>query len=104
MSDDKEEVINHLLERFPQKVPVCVMNKLDENNITQKKFMIPRNHTISQFMSVLRTKLSLNSKEAIFIIINNTLAPSHSTINEMYNQHNENKILYVNLIKENTFG
>ena len=61
--------------------------------------------TISQFMFIIRKRIKLESNHALFIMVNNALVPSNSTISDNYETHkDEDGFLYIIYTSENTFG
>ena len=90
--------------KYPDRVPVIVESK--DIDISHKKYLVPSSHNIAQFMAMLRTQASVDNKEALFLLINNTLVPNNvqfSTVYESY-KNADDEILYIYLSKENTFG
>ena len=105
---DREKVENMLI-KYPDKIPVVL--KVDEKNtkikLTQKKFLIPHDLTVSQFMFTIRKRISLSPTEAIFIFFNDKEMANQSDIMQnVYHQcrNKVDKILYVTIATENTFG
>jgi GABA(A) receptor-associated protein len=101
-----EEAI-HIRKKYPDRIPVIV-EKLDNStiyNIDKKKFLVPCDLTVSQFIYVIRNRLKLASEDSIFIFINNTLPNSSTLVSEIYKEHkDEDGFLYVKYSGENTFG
>jgi GABA(A) receptor-associated protein len=61
---------------------------------------------MSEVIYIIRNRIKLDSKEAIFIFVGNgTLVPSNYSINEVYDTYkNEDGFLYIIYTAENTFG
>ena len=95
--------------KFKYPNSICTIVEKSRNSkiqiIDKKKFLIPKDLTIGQFMYVLRKRIKLQSSEAIFIFINNILPQSTATIGSIYDKYqNEDGFLYMNYSGENTFG
>lgn len=88
----------HLKSKYPDKCPLII--QCDFQNLYKKKYLVPINFTVGQFVCVLRTHMNLNSSESILIFINNTI-PNVSTL---FQDLENNDIIYITITKENTFG
>jgi len=75
-------------------------------DIDKKKFLVPADLTIGQFMYVIRKRIKLAPEQAIFLFVAaGTLPPSVSTLQAVYDQHgNEDGFLYMTYSGENFFG
>jgi len=72
--------------------------------MNKHKFLVPFDFTIGQFMFVVRRRMKLAPEKAIFLFINNKLYNSSQLISNIYDNNNENGVLYVTYTSENTFG
>ncbi len=100
---------NRVNAKYPTFTPVileqrkhCKLPHLDN-----KKFLIPSNFTVGDFIFILRNKLKLHSnKVAIFIFIDNLIPPTSELFSTLYAEHKnkEDNFLYVIYTTENTFG
>jgi len=95
-----------LKKKYPDRLPVIV--KPHQIKIHQEKnrerFLMPKNLTISNLIFIIRKQININENQAIFIFVNKTLIPMHNTIEEIYDLHNVNGVLYIFYTLENTFG
>lgn len=104
---DREKVENMLV-KYPDKIPVVIKIK-DENKVklSQKKFLIPNDLSVAQFMFTIRKRMTLSPTEAIFIYFNDKDMANQSEIIQTVYERCKNpvdKILYVTIVTENTFG
>lgn len=93
--------------KYPNRIPVIVEKQKGSDiiNIDKKKYLVPNELTMSQFLYVIRKRIKLNDEQAIFIFIGNQIPSSQSLIKEIYKQHkNKDGFLYVEYSGENTFG
>ena len=88
----------HLKSKYPDKTPIIV--HCDFQELWKKKFLVPSNFTVGQFVCFLRSKMKLNSSESIIVYINDTIPNVSKTFQEIEN----NDIIYITITKENTFG
>ena len=88
-----------LLSKYKDRIPVIVKN----NN---QKYLIKKESQMSEFMVVLRKKIKIDSKKAIFIFVGEgILVPMNLKMGEIYNiYHHTDMVLYVTYKMENTFG
>lgn len=98
---------SRIMKKYPNRIPIIVEKQTGSNiiNIDKKKYLVPDELTISQFLYVIRKRIKLNDEQAIFIFIDNKIPPSQSLIKEVYKQHkNKDGFLYIEYSGENTFG
>ena len=103
------EESNKVLKKYSNRIPCIVEKKFQKcnkiNTIDKKKFLVPNDLTMGQFIYVIRKRLKLSPQEAIFILVNNAIPPSSSTISHIYNtQKDPDGFLYFQYSSENTFG
>jgi len=111
-----------IVTKYPDRIPVIC--ELNENSVLKdfiksqlkmqkktpfeldkKKYLIPSDFTIGQFMYVIRKRLKLPSEKAVFLFCNNFIPSSTTTITSLYNSlKDKDKFLYLNYGYENTFG
>jgi GABA(A) receptor-associated protein len=110
---------NRLTYKYPDRIPV-VIEKNEHIVLENYKYLLPKNITISQFMSIIRTKMNIASKQALFTFVKSyssskesynsqketyILVPMSETIENIYNVHkNGDGFLYIKFGIENTFG
>jgi hypothetical protein len=108
MSEQRKTLSEALAFKYPDRVPV-IIKKNKNNKILQdidKKYLIPKNLTISYVMYIIRKKIKLDEKQALFLFVNNTLVPLNTTVGELYTTHKsiDDLFLYIYYTTENTFG
>lgn len=107
--DKRRDEANKVLEKYPDRVPIiCEKNKSatrDCPDIDKTKYLVPVDLTMGQFLFVIRKRLRLPAEKAIFIFVNDTIAPSSAFINEIYMYHkSDDNFLYITYSLENVFG
>jgi hypothetical protein len=98
-----------LLQKYPDRVPVIIKrNPADKilRDIDREKYLIPKNLRVSEIHNIIRKKITLDSKQALFIFVNGgVLVPMNTSILEIYNSYkNDDGFLYIVYAAENTFG
>ncbi|KAB5564374.1 hypothetical protein DKX38_004428 [Salix brachista] len=77
----------------------------DIPNIDKKKYLVPADLTVGQFVYVIRKRIKLSAEKAIFIFVDNVLPPTGAIMSSIYEEKkDEDGFLYVTYSGENTFG
>ena len=93
--------------KYPDRIPViCEKHAGSEiPDIDKKKYLVPADLTVGQFVYVIRKRIKLSPEKAIFVFINNQLPPTATLMSVIYDkQKDEDGFLYVTYSGENTFG
>ena len=70
-----------------------------------RRYLVPSDLTVGQFVYVIRKRIELPPEKAIFIFVRNVLPPTASLMSEIYaDQKDEDGFLYITYSGENTFG
>lgn len=80
--------------------------ELDLPTLEKRKFLVPQEFTMSQFISIIRNRMQIGSNKAIFFLINNRSMVSLSkSLAEVYaeNRH-EDGFLYIQYASQEVFG
>jgi GABA(A) receptor-associated protein len=96
-----------IMKKYPSRIPIIVekCDKCNFKDIDKRKYLVPKDLNMNQFTFVIRKRIKLDSSQAIFLMINNILCPSNTTIGDIYeSHHNEDGFLYITYASENTFG
>ena len=107
-SDTKisDEVLK-IQERYPDRIPVIV-NKNSQSTIAdidKKKYLVPNEITMGQFMYVVRKRIAIAPEQAIYLFVNGNLPTTSEQMNNIYDKYkSEDGFLYVTYSGENTFG
>ncbi|XP_015083208.1 autophagy-related protein 8f isoform X1 [Solanum pennellii] len=100
-------------EKYADRIPsFCNMQvivekaeKSDIPNIDKKKYLVPADLTVGQFVYVIRKRIKLSAEKAIFIFIDNVLPPTGAIMSAIYDEKKDDDgFLYVTYSGENTFG
>lgn len=94
-------------EKYPDRIPVIVerAEKSDIEEIDKKKYLVPEDLTVGQFVYVIRKRIKLSPEKAIFIFVNNVLPPTSAPLATVYEERkDEDGFLYITYSGENTFG
>ncbi|KHF97726.1 Autophagy-related 8c -like protein [Gossypium arboreum] len=94
-------------EKYPDRIPVIVerAEKTDVPEIDKKKYLVPADLTVGQFVYVVRKRIKLSPEKAIFIFVKNILPPTAAMLSAIYEENmDEDGFLYMIYSGENTFG
>jgi GABA(A) receptor-associated protein len=74
-------------------------------DIDKKKYLVPADLTVGQFMYVIRKRIKLPPEQAIFLFVNNVSPSNASLLSAVYDEFkDEDGFLYITYSGENTFG
>ena len=93
--------------KYPSRVPIIVERSIrtDVPEIDKKKYLVPKDITVGQFVYIIRKRIKLAPEKAIFLFLNETIPPTASLLSELYiDNKDEDKFLYLTYAGENTFG
>lgn len=80
-------------------------DRTDIPTIDKKKYLVPSDLTVGQFVYVIRKRIKLAPEKAIFIFVDEVLPPTAALMSAIYEEHkDEDGFLYVTYSGENTFG
>lgn len=105
--DERRDESLRVLNKYNGRIPVICeqMKNSTLNEMDKKKFLVPNNLTIGQFIFILRKRIKLSESQALFLFVNNTLVPIGDTFKKIYDIHKDRDLfLYILYSGENTFG
>ncbi|CAN4116663.1 unnamed protein product [Withania somnifera] len=98
---------SRIREKYPERIPVIVerAEKSDISDIDKKKYLVPADLTVGQFVYVVRKRINLSAEKAIFVFVKNILPPTAALMSAIYEENkDEDGFLYMTYSGENTFG
>lgn len=93
--------------KYPERIPVIVEKdpKSHIASIDKRKFLVPSDISVAQFMWIIRKRIQLPSEKAIFLFVGKVLPQSSASMGQIYEEHkDEDGFLYIAYSGENTFG
>lgn len=74
-------------------------------DIDKRKFLVPNDISVAQFMWIIRKRIQLPSEKAIFLFVGKVLPQSSASMGQVYEEHKDDDgFLYIAYSGENTFG
>ncbi|XP_044533105.1 microtubule-associated proteins 1A/1B light chain 3C [Gracilinanus agilis] len=104
----KEEVAG-IRAKFPSKIPVIVERYQKEKYLPpldKTKFLVPQELTMTQFLTIIRSRMVLTATEAFYLLVNNkSLASMSVTMAEIYKDYkDEDGFVYMTYASQEMFG
>ena len=96
-----------IMTKYPSRIPIVVekCKRCLLNDIDKKKYLVPKDLNMNQFIYIIRKRIELDSSKSLFIMVNNHLVPSAKSLGIIYeDDHDEDGFLYMTYTSENTFG
>ncbi len=94
--------------KFPGRIPVIVSPAKSARGmppLDKEKFLTPGDLTVSQFIFIIRRRMTLTQEKALFLFVNGTLPTTGTLMRELYTLHRSpDNFLYIEYCSENTFG
>ncbi len=102
---EKEKDVSIVLSKYPERLPVYVKTSGNLPPIDKKKYLVPKDLTVGQFIYVCRKRMKLRPEQGIFIFFNNILPSTAKSMEQIYEENKlEGGLLVATLSAENTFG
>ncbi|XP_057790331.1 autophagy-related protein 8i-like [Salvia miltiorrhiza] len=105
--DERAEESQDIIAKYPDRVPVVAerYSKSDLPEMEKRKFLVPRDMSVGQFIHILGARLRLTPGKALFVFVKDTLPQTTSLIESLYNSSkDEDGFLYMCYSSEKTFG
>jgi len=103
---EAEKIREQYNDRLPVIVEKSPLGGKSLPDIDKKKYLVPEDLTVAQFLYVIRKRLKIESNQAIFLFCNNNTLPvtSKSMQSRYDEQKDEDGFLYMYYCAESTFG
>lgn len=83
----------------PAQVICEKVEKSDIATIDKKKYLVPADLTVGQFVYVIRKRIKLSPEKAIFIFVDEVLPPTAALMSSIYEEHkDEDGFLYITYV------
>jgi GABA(A) receptor-associated protein len=75
------------------------VEKSDIATLDKKKYLVPADLTVGQFVYVIRKRIKLSPEKAIFIFVDEVLPPTAALMSSIYEEHkDEDGFLYITYV------
>uniref|UniRef100_A0ACD5XPZ7 Uncharacterized protein n=1 Tax=Avena sativa TaxID=4498 RepID=A0ACD5XPZ7_AVESA len=97
-----------MIANYPGRIPVIV-ERFSRSNLPEmekRKYLVPCDMPVGQFIFILRSRLHLAQGTALFVFVNNTLPQTANLMGSVYDSYKdeEDGFLYMCYSSEKTFG
>ena len=104
--NDVEE-IDKLLKKYPNRVAVILEptnNFKKEHSLNKLKYIINGNNSIALFLFHIKQLNNLKTYKSFYLFNHNTLISPSLTFNQLKQQYNNEKVLFLTIDCESAFG
>ena len=104
------EESSRMLKKYPNRRPIICDRSSHHNKdipaLDKRKYLVPDDCTIGDFMYVIRKRIRIPPEKSIFLFIADmNMVPIGKTINEVYDEYKDDDgFLYITFAGESTFG
>ncbi len=104
------EESSRMLKKYPSRRPIICDRSSHHNKdiptLDKRKYLVPDDCTIGDFMYVIRKRIKIPPEKSIFLFIADmNMVPISKTINEVYDEYKDDDgFLYITFAGESTFG
>ncbi|KAJ7955314.1 Autophagy-related protein [Quillaja saponaria] len=105
--DERLKESKNIIVKYPDRVPVIIerYSRTELPEMEKKKYLVPRDMSVGQFIHILSSRLHLDSGKALFVFVKNTLPQTASLMNSIYESYKDDDgFLYMCYSSEKTFG
>ncbi|KAE8077120.1 hypothetical protein FH972_015718 [Carpinus fangiana] len=105
--EERLEDAKNIIMKYPDRVPVIIerYSRTDLPEMEKKKYLVPRDMSIGQFIHILSSRLHLTPGKALFVFVKNTLPQTASPMDSIYDSYKDDDgFLYMCYSSEKTFG
>lgn len=93
--------------KYPERIPVIVEKAPNSQvpDIDKRKFLVPNDISVAQFVWIIRKRVQMPSEKALFLFVGKVLPQTSASMGQIYEEHrDEDGFLYVCYSGESTFG
>ena len=98
-----------IMKKYPDRLPIICekdMRSIEIPDIDRKKYLVPSDLSIANFMYVIRKRIKITPDKSIYLFIDNHVMPATGQLlSQLYYEHkDEDGFLYIKYAGESTFG
>lgn len=104
--DQRKSEADRILSKYPDRVPIIVEPSDGcAIAIDKKKYLVPRDLSMGQFLFVIRKRLKLPAEKALFMFVGSQIPSSSSMLSTLHAQHvSPDGFLKITFSEESVFG
>jgi len=105
--EQRRDEATKIRSKYPDRIPVIVERWQGSSvpAIDKRKFLVPSDISVAQFIWIIRRRIQLPPAKALFLFVGKMLPQTSANMGQIYDEHkDEDSFLYVAYSGENTFG
>ena len=103
--EDRLAESTKIFKKYPNRVAIVVEPLSTDMKLVKQKLIVSKDMTFGQLIYIIRNKMNLDSKVALFFTVNDKMCTSNLDIGSIYEKNKqEDNFLYIKYTTENTFG
>ena len=104
--EHRKKTSDLILAQYPNRIPIiCERYNKSLPELDRKKYLVPEDLTMTNFLFVIRKRLKLESHKSLYLAVNNKIPPITLLVSTIYDKyHDEDGFLYIKYCEETTFG
>jgi len=105
--ENRQAEAHRIRSKYPDRVPIIVEKFKNTSlpEIDKKKYLVPNELSVAQFIYVIRKRIRLEKEQSLFLFVGNSLAQSNVSVGELYASHRDKDgFMYITYSAENTMG
>jgi len=104
--EKRQDEALRIKEKYPNRVPIiCERYTVGDPEIDRKKYLVPDDLSISNFIYVIRKRIKLKPENALYLFVNGKILNGTGLLAQIYEKNKDNDgFLYIKYTLENTFG
>lgn len=103
--ESRKKESEKMMRNHPDRVPIIVESKSPDIVLDKKRFLVPSDLTVGQFVFVIRKRTKMRPEQGIFLFTGENIPRATATISSIYEEKkDEDGFLYCTVVLENTFG
>ena len=99
--------VRRIMNKYPNRIPIIVEKSKTSNApiIDKRKYLVPCDLTVGQFMFVIRRRLRFSPEVGLYFFIDGHIPTTSELLSIVYARFRDiDGFLYINYAIENTFG
>lgn len=104
--EERKAESEKILKKYPDRIPIIVEPSVGcKMEIDKKKYLVPKDLSMGQFLYVIRKRLKIPAEKALFLFVDSKVPPSTTLLLELYGKYaDKDGFLKTTFNEENVFG
>lgn len=89
--ENRKAEAERIRQKYPDHFPVIAEKgvRSDIPDLDKKKYLVPFNLTVGEFVHVIRKQMKLQPEKGIFIFVNHTIPPTGTLMSQIYKEEKD---------------